>query len=302
MSSKEPTGGQTMLSAMMGTYPKTALLKDATVASPLLRLEFADVDTAQKAFKDVVRRDKYDVAELAIVTFLQAFDAGKGYVLLPYAMNGHFHHKSIVVRDDSALGPQGLAGKKVAMRAYSQTTPTWVRGILTDDFGVRLPDVHWLSQEEAHVEGYHEPDWVARMQSDRSLERMLRDGDVDAIIAGGGLSGEPGLRTLIADPKAAARDWHQRTGAVAINHVVTIRREIAESKPALVRELYRMLLAANEATAGRVHAEGPDLQPSGFDKLGPSLETIIRYAHEQKLISRRFAVEELYGGVLRALQ
>lgn len=289
------------LSAMMGTYPKTALLKDATIKSPLLQLDFADVDTAQKAFKDVVRREKYDVAELAIVTFLQSLDKGKGYVLLPYAVNGHFHHKSILVREDSSLTPGTLAGKKVAMRAYSQTTPTWVRGILSDDYGVRMQDVHWLSQEEAHVEGYQEPDWVARMQSDRSLEQMLRDGDVDAIIAGGGLSGEPGLRTLISDPKAAAQDWHRRTGAVAINHVVTVRREIADQHPELVRELYRMLLAANEATADPAKAAGPDLQPTGFDKLAPSLETIVRYAHEQKLISRRFAVDELYGSVLHAL-
>jgi 4,5-dihydroxyphthalate decarboxylase len=289
------------LSTMMGTYPKTALLKDATIKSPLLQLEFADVDTAQKAFKDVVRREKYDVAELAIVTFLQAVDAGKGYVLLPYAMNGHFHHKSILVREDSSLTPETLAGKKVAMRAYSQTTPTWVRGILTEDYGVRLPEVHWLSQEEAHVEGYREPDWVARMQSERSLEQMLRDGDVDAIIAGGGLSGEPGLRTLISDPASAAQAWHRRTGAVAINHVVTVRREIADSHPEVVRELYRMLLAANEATPDPAKAGGPNLQPTGFDALAPSLETIIRYAHEQKLISRRFAIEELYGGVLSAL-
>jgi 4,5-dihydroxyphthalate decarboxylase len=292
---------QSTLSAMMGTYPKTALLKDASIASKLLRLDYADVDTAQKAFKDVVRREKFDVAELAIVTFLQAFDAGKGYALLPYAMNGHFHHKSILVREDASLTPQTLAGKKVAMRAWSQTTPTWVRGILADDYGVRMQDVHWLSQEEAHVEGYQEPAWVSRMQSERSLEQMLRDGDVDAIIAGGGLSGEPGLRTLIPDPKAAALAWHQRTGAVAVNHVVTVRKEIAAARPDLVRELYRMLLAANGATRDPAQAAGPDLQPAGFAQLAPSLETVIRYAHEQKLISRRFAPEELYGGVLDAL-
>jgi 4,5-dihydroxyphthalate decarboxylase len=83
--------------------------------------------------------------------------------------------------------------------------------------------------------------------------------------------------------------------------VVTVRREIADRHPEAVRELYRMLLAANEATADPATAVSPNLQPTGFEALAPSLETIIRYAHEQKLISRRFAVDELYGGVLRAL-
>ncbi|HEY1608128.1 MAG TPA: hypothetical protein VGG24_02580, partial [Paraburkholderia sp.] len=69
---------------MMGTYPKTQPLKDGTLATPAIHLDFADVDTAQKAFKAVVRDERYEVAELAIMTFLQAFDAGKPYVLLPF--------------------------------------------------------------------------------------------------------------------------------------------------------------------------------------------------------------------------
>ncbi|WP_321964428.1 hypothetical protein [Paraburkholderia sp. J7] len=286
---------------MLGTYPKTQPLKDGTLASPLVHLDFAAVDTAQKAFKDVVRHEKYDVAELAIITFLQAFEAGKPYVMLPFVMNGGFHHKSIVVRDDATFTASELAGRKVAMRAYTQTTPTWVRGILTDDFGVRLADVRWLSQEGAHVADYEEPAWVSRLESTSSLEAMLRAGEVDAIIAGGGLSGEPGIRPLIPAPAEAAAAWQVRHHAVPINHVVTVKRSLAQTHPEAVREVFRLLGEAKDlAQQGKPQA-AIDLQPTGFDSLAPAVELAVRYAFEQRLISRRYALEELYGPVLDIL-
>lgn len=292
----------TTLSAMFGTYPKTAPLKQQQVESPLLRLDIAPVDTAQKAFKDVVRGLKYDVAELAVITFLLAYDAGKPYRLLPFVMNGQFHHKSLVGRSDSGLAPADLAGKRVAMRSYSQTTPTWVRGILSDQYGVDLRSVRWLSQEGAHVAEYRDPPWVERIDSSASLEQMLRAGEVDAIIAGSGLSGEPGIAPMIANPQQAAQDWHRRTNAVPINHMVAVRSEVARERPDLVREVFRLLgdsrrVAGAEPAAG----SGVDLQPAGFDAVATSLEIAIRYAHEQGLISRRFSADELYGDVADAL-
>ncbi|WP_233805038.1 phosphate ABC transporter substrate-binding protein [Paraburkholderia sp. HP33-1] len=291
----------TTLTAMMGTYKKTAPLKDGSVASPAVRLDFADVDTAQKAFKDVVRGLKFDVAELAVVTFLQAYEAGKPYVMLPFVMNGMFHHKSILCRTADDLKPQDLAGKTVAMRSYPQTTPTWVRGILSDEYGVELDKVRWLTQEGAHVAEFRDPEFVTRIDSTLSLEDMLRAGEVDAIIAGGALSGDPGIRTLIPEPKEAAAAWYSRTHVVPINHVVTIRKEIAETRADLVREVFDMLLKSRAASGELPPANGPDLQPVGFDALRPALETVIRYAFEQKLISQRYTVEELYGNVAKIL-
>src|SRR5258708_9707649 len=81
-------GDQLHLTAMMGTYPKTEPLKRKAVTSGRFALEFAPVDVAQKGFKAVVREARYDIAEIAIVTFLQAFAAGKPYRLLPLVLNG----------------------------------------------------------------------------------------------------------------------------------------------------------------------------------------------------------------------
>jgi 4,5-dihydroxyphthalate decarboxylase len=289
------------LSAMMGTYPKTTPMKDGRVDSSLLQLNFADIEVAQKGFKDVVRQEKFDVAELAIMTFLVAHEAGKPYLLLPFVMNGNFHHKSILCRTDAKLAPGELAGKKVAMRSYSQTTPTWVRGILADEYGLHLNSVQWLSQEGSHVAEYRDPDCVTPLDSSAGLEPLLLNGDVDAIIAGGALSEDPGISRMIPDAGIAALAWYAKTRVVPINHVVVIRKEIAKEQPEIVREVFRMLCESRKVGGDLPHAGGPDLQPVGFKALQPALEMAVRYAYEQKLITKRYALEELYGDVIKAL-
>jgi 4,5-dihydroxyphthalate decarboxylase len=289
------------LAAMLGTYPKTGPLKHKTLTSPLFDLEFAPVDVAQQAFKAVVRDLKYDVAEIAIVTFLQAFAAGKPYVLLPFVMNGGFHHKSIFCRTDAQLKAEDLSGKRIAMRAYTQTTPTWVRGILCDDYGLRLESVRWFSQEGAHVADYVDPPWVQQLDSNVKLEQMLIAGDVDAIIAGGGLSSDPRIHPLLPHPKEAALAWHARHEAVPINHMVAVRQELAEARPDVVREIFRLLQESRRLGDNRPGLDGIDLQPTGFEAVAPAVRMIVRFAVEQKLIPDTYPVEALFGPVLRAI-
>jgi len=295
-------GDHPRLQAMFGTYPKTEPLKSQRLKPQGFELEIAPVDTAQKAFKQVVREQKYDVAEIAIVTFLQAFAAGKPYVLLPFVMNGAFHHKSIYCRADDPLTPDKLAGKRVAMRAYTQTTPTWVRGILSDDYGMRLDSVRWFSQEGAHVADYVDPPWVQPLDSKLNLEQMLLAGEVDAIIAGSGLGGDARIRSLIPNAKEAALQWYARHHAVPINHMVSVRRELAAERPDIVRELYALLLESRRLGDDRKPLDGIDLQPVGYAAVKPAVEMIARFAVEQRLIPQRYATEALFGPVLQALQ
>ena len=295
-------GEHLRLSAMMGTYPKTDPLKQKSLTSALFDLDFAPVEVAQKAFKAVVREAKYDVAEIAIVTFLQALAAGKPYVLLPFVMNGNFHHKSIICRSDAQLDPADLSGKRIAMRAYTQTTPTWVRGILTDDYGLRMDRVHWLSQEGAHVAEYTDPKWVQQLDAARSLEQMLIAGEVDAILAGGGVSDDPRIRPLISKPKEAALDWYARHKVVPINHMVAVRQELASARPDIVRELYCLLQESRRAGEQKpANPDGIDLQPFGFDRVRPAVEMVTRFAVDQQLIPQNYPVEKLFGPVLEAL-
>ena len=46
--------------------------EDGKISSSLVDFEFADVKVSNTAFKPLVREAKFDLAEVAIVTFLQA--------------------------------------------------------------------------------------------------------------------------------------------------------------------------------------------------------------------------------------
>lgn len=289
------------LRTLLGTYPKTSALKSGDLQVEGAELDIAPIDDAMKGFKGVVRELKFDFCELALSTFLQAKAVGKPFVLLPYVMNGKFHHGSLLRRADNPFTAHELNGRKVAMRSYSQTTPTWVRGLLMDDYGVQIDKVHWLVKDDGHVAEARDPPWVARMQGDKDLVHALLDGDVDAILFSAKPKGDERVVTVIEDPKAAAEDWAARNNAVPINHMIAMRREIADSRPDIVRAVYLALIES------RRRAEGPPvpgarvLEPHGFDNVAAALDIGIRYAVAQGLVPARFTQDELYGSVRQAL-
>ncbi len=134
------------LRALLGNYPVTRALRRGDVTSPVVRLEFADVTSASSAFKRVVRTLEFDVAELAIVTFLLAKAHAKPLVLLPAVVLGRFQHPYLVYnRERGHLTPGDLTGRRVGIRSYSVTTVTWLRGILADDWGVDLDRITWIT-------------------------------------------------------------------------------------------------------------------------------------------------------------
>ena len=65
------------LRTLLATYPHTAPLKNGDVASARVALDFKDVTPVWSGFKAMVRRQEFDVSEMAIVTYLMAKSFGK---------------------------------------------------------------------------------------------------------------------------------------------------------------------------------------------------------------------------------
>src|SRR3954465_6979321 len=143
---------QLTLHTLLGNYPNAAALKDGRIQSALVRLDFDDVKVPSTAFKPLVREGKYDLGELAIVTYLQAKAAGKPYVLLPIPVMGRGQHHTLVYNSERGhIAPEELKGRRVGVRAYTVTTGAWVRGILAEDYGVETPSMRWVTFEDPHV-------------------------------------------------------------------------------------------------------------------------------------------------------
>ena len=146
-----------------------------------------------------------------------------------------------------------------------------------------------------------DPPGVERAAAGKDITKMLLDGELDAAIFGGDMPTDPRLKSVIADPEAAAKEWYKKYGAVPINHMVVVKEACRSRIPASVREVYRMLLESKKA-AGLPKPGAIDLIPFGFDAVRPSLELMSSYAFEMKIISRRYSVEELFDDTTRGLQ
>lgn len=288
------------LRTLLGDYPATAAIKAGSVSSPRLRLAFADVTRPATAFKRVVRNLEFDVAELAIMTFLAAKAHGKPLVLLPAVVLARYQHPYLVYNTARGpLAPHDLAGKRVGIRAFSVTTATWMRGILADDFGVDTGRIRWITFEEPHVAEFRDPPNVERAPAGRTVEDMLLAGDLDAAILADTKLPDPRLARLIPDPDAAARAWSARHGAIQINHMVVVKSELSRAQPDLVREVYGMLKAS------RMQGGGPgtpvDFTPFGLERNRRNLEVALDCAWRQGLLATRLAFDDLFDDVTLTL-
>jgi 4,5-dihydroxyphthalate decarboxylase len=288
------------LHTMLGNYANVAPLKSGAVHSDLVKYDFAEVKIANNHFKQVVRDAKYDLAELAIVTYLQGKSYGKPYVLMPAVVVSRGQHHTIAYNAERGeLKPSDLAGKRVGVRAYTVTTGTWVRGILASDYGVDLDKVEWITFEDPHLAEYHDPDIVKRAPPGKELVQMLLDGEIDAAVVGDKLP-DPRLKHLIPDPEAAAKKWAERHHGIPINHMLVIRSELSQSRPEVVREVFGEFQESKRA-AGLADKGPLDPYRFGVEACRPTLEIIVDFCLRQKLISRPMSVDELFDDTTRAL-
>jgi len=283
-SAREPLRLRTLLE----TYPHTAALKNGEVTSDRVTLHFRDVKPVWSGFKAMVRRQEFDVAEMAIVTYLIAKSVGKPMVLLPAVMTGRNQHAfAIYNASNGTLAPADLAGRTVGIRSFTTTTGAWLRGMFANDYGLDLATVRWITFEDAHVAEY--ADTTERAPPGKAILPMLFAGELDAVL--GERSEDPRVRPLFGDPQAAGEAWTARHNIVPLNHMVVVSAELAKSRPDAVKEVYALL---RESKRRAPPAHGIDTTPFGVEACRPALERIIDYAVQQRLIPRRFAVDELF--------
>jgi 4,5-dihydroxyphthalate decarboxylase len=289
------------LKTLLGDHATTLALKRGEVKSPFVALDIADIPQAFVAFKRVVRDLEFDVAELAIVTYLMARAHGKPYTLLPVVVLSRFQHPFLVYNATRGeLRPGDLKGRRVGIRSYSVTTTMWLRGVLMNDYGLDIDTVKWVTSEEAHVAEFKDPPTVERAPAGRDLLSMLYDGELDAIVLGDKTLKDPRLKRLIPDPDQAARAWHARHRAIQINHMVVVKDSLSKSNPDAVREVYRMLKESRRLAPPPAPGE-LDMTPIGLEKMRRDLDIAIEYVHQQRLIPRRYTVDELFDDVTRSL-
>jgi 4,5-dihydroxyphthalate decarboxylase len=283
------------LKANVQDYPQTAALKDGRVSSALVKLDFCGPPQAHSGFKAMLRENAYDCGELAIVTCLQAKIYGKPFVLLPVPISGRFqHHCAGFNRELGHLDPKDIEGREVGVRTYAQTTGLWVRGVLQHEYGVDLDKVTWRTVGEGHLAEYRDPPNCVPLPKGSDIGQMMLAGELAATLQGVDLPKDPRVERLVPDPFEAAKQWFAREGVVPINHMFVVHQSLTRERPEVVREIFRMVVESRELTEGGLPDPFP---PVGLEANRKGIQMAIDWAHEQKIIPHKLAVDELFDDV-----
>lgn len=280
------------LRTLLGDHPGTAALKNGTIGSDLVTLDFADYSPTHKGFKPMVREQAFDVSEMAIVTYLMAKSFGKPMVLLPSVVMARFQHAFALYNGKfGTLTPRDLNNKCVGIRSFTTTTGAWLRGILANDYGVDLDSIHWVTFEDAHVAEF--PDTTLRAPEGKQIVQMLVNGELDAVL--GEKSEHPDLKPLFADVAREEKSWFEKHKVMPINHMVVVSETLSAAHPDVVREVFRLLQQSL--------ADAPAASPRfSTEEMRRSLQLIIRYTAQQGLIPRELPVDELFDDLTRTLR
>src|SRR3954467_4822204 len=232
------------LRTLLGGHPGTAALKNGSIKSDLVTLDFADYSPPHAGFKPMVREQAFDVSEMAIVTYLMAKSFGKPMVLLPTVVMARFQHGFALYNAKSGtLTPADLNGRRLGIRSFTTTTGAWLRGILANDYGVDLDSIRWVTFEDAHVAEFR--DTTERAPAGKAIVQMLIDGELDAVL--GEKVDHADLKPLFADVAAEEKAWFAKQGVMPINHMVVVSQKLSDPDPDAVREVHRMIAASAAA-------------------------------------------------------
>ena len=306
-----------VLSTAIGSYGHTVPLKNGDVMSAMFAMEHTEVSPVTSIFRRMVRGLEFDVAEMALSTYLCARAHGKAFTGIPVFLTRAFYHGGISVSAASGIrSPKDLEGRRVGVRSYTLTPGVWTRGLLETEYGVDLDAVTWVLSGDEHVAEYVAPSNVVSSPNS-NLGEMLLSGEIDAAIGAGRID-SPDVRPLFSDPEQADADWHRRTGIYPISHMVVVKNAALEATPGLAEELFNVFKAAKTPYIQRLQsgataepadtalvkmadAVGGDPLPYGLESSRKTLETFIDFNVDQGVIPERVDPAALFPAATLAL-
>lgn len=307
----------TTLTAVTRTQGNNAALKDGSVVPRGYTLAFEEVPVLVQAFRRMVRHLEFDVSEMAVTTYLCAKAHGVRFTALPVFLVRGFHHGAISVsRHGGVRAPRDLEGRRVGVnRGYTVTTGVWARAILAEEHGVDLDRVTWVLSGDEHVAAYRPPPNVVPIEAGRSLEELLLEGDLAAVV--GAALDHPDVVPLLRDPEAAARAALQDRGLYPINHLVVVKDEVLEAHPDVADALVEAFAVAKDRYVARVlrgggtvsgadllyrtvlEETGADPLPYGVEENRKMLEVLMSHAVRQHILAEPLPLETLFAPTSR---
>jgi 4,5-dihydroxyphthalate decarboxylase len=318
---------QPRLKIAIASYGHTKDIKSGAIAIAGVEPDFVEVVPIIGAFRRMVRDLEFDVCEMAPTTYMIARALGAPFIALPIFLMRRFHHGGFVVRPDSGIKePKHLEGKKVGVRAYSVTTGVWTRGIFVNEYGLDSSKVTWVVDDEEHVTSLKLPPNVVHAPDGKSLASMMAAGELQAGFSGPAGIGRAGPPTgaweqraqtsavtypeLIANAPEVEAQWFRRTGIYPIHGLIVVKTAVLAQHPFVAKSLFDAFRKAKDAHVARLKAgEGDSADDGKYRKLmalmsdplpygmaanRPSIEALVTYSLQQKLIPSRPQLDQVF--------
>ena len=310
-----------------GNYDRTRAIRDGRVKVEGCATTYLPLYPEEIFFR-AFRYQEFDVSELSFSSYVRMVAAGScPYVGIPAFVSRLFRHSGMYVRADIGIRePNDLKRKRIGVPEYQITAVVWMRGIMQHEYGVLPTDIHWRSG------GQEEPGRDERtplkpipgldlkpIGKKQTLVGMLRNGELDALFTARGpssfLRGEPHIKRLFADTRAAEQAYYEKTRMFPIMHLVGLRKELVERYPWLPSSVYKTfceakalamidlldinalmvthpwLIAETEETMAIM---GKDFWSYGIHENMREITALTQYLYEQGLVERMVTVDELF--------
>jgi len=309
---------QLPLRLAIAEYDRTRPLIDGRVKPEGITLTTASPHIAEFCNRPVY--EEFDVAEMSLSMYVAAKARGDKVIALPIFPLRMAVLAYVFCRADAPYKHPGeLKGKRIASIGYRYTVNLWLRGIFKDRYGISPEQVTWVTGEQEGA-GYVVPKGIdVRIVKGRTPGELLLAGEVDAVLGPEApieyLKGDTRIRRIFPDARGECAQYFRDTGIFPTTHTVVMSEASWKAKKWVAEPLVNAFREAQRQTdaflyANAKHSIFPDAVfyleeerrvwgenpwPHGVAANRHTIETFVRYAHEQGYIDRRLAIEELFA-------
>ena len=302
-----------------GLYDRTRALFDGSVIPEGINLNFLPMVPGE-TFWRMLNNTEFDASELSLSSYTMLRSRGDDrFIALPVFPSRTFRHSGIYIRKASGIkSPEDLKGKRIAVGDYQMTAAVWVRGLLQDEYNVSPEDMTWITGTA--VQEYKLPDNIAIENcGNTNPEALLCNGDIDALISvmipESLCEHDSDICRLFPDYKQVEMEYFRRTGVFPIMHTLVIRTDIYKSYPWLAISLYKAFTESKRRSYKYIYNTdalttslpwvidemektrslmGDDFWDYSIEGSRPTLDTLMRYLHEQGLTDRQMQIDEIF--------
>jgi 4,5-dihydroxyphthalate decarboxylase len=262
------------ISIASGEYDRIRAIRDGTVKVEGCAVTYHVVEPNQLFVRNL-KDQEFDVSEMSFSTYIALRDqCNAHYTAIPVFLSRAFRHSAIFVRTDRGIAsPADLKGKRVGTPEYFTTMLVWMRGLLSDEYGIKPSDLRWrLGPLErtalasapslpAGSTGSAADVDIEAIPAGKTLASMLAEGELDAVFSARPPScfrhappspppqttrGMEAVARLFPDYRAAEQAYYRKAGIYPLMHAVGIRNSLVVQHPWMAGSLLRAFARAKE--------------------------------------------------------